>query len=343
VFDSYQPSEWEKEWRRGEDSGERRDRECEFLDKPEDVKRAVQLLRAVRGLVLHAAPVPLGSVSLFSRMVYAWRAGPDLKDSGRRRAQLIEPLVGILRDPLTICPRPKRVKDEDYYAFDAGEGPVQSKRHLLIGPAAPWSDTPDDPASWTIGGFTPWTGGPAVRGASCPGRSVLMDMGAALYDEWNGDPACASTFWFVDRFKRRNIAFDRIVAFEIDQHSPEEIYRHVPDDVLPHYLYFNRGVEKAPDGRWNPWRILQGMGFTPADYVVAKLDIDVPDIEDAIIAQLRDDPKLRSLVDEMFFEQHVNVRAMWPGWGQNNGLTMLDSYRLFAELRSLGIRMHSWP
>ena len=343
VFESYQPSEWEEEWRRGEESGERRDRECEFLVQPEEVKRSLRLLQAVRGLVRHGTPIPPESAPLFSRMVYALRRGPDLKDTGRRRVQLIEPLVGILRDPLTICDRPPGVTDDDYYAFDLAEGPVQSKRHILIGPAAPWTDTPEDPASWRIGGFAPWADDPAGVGAACPRRSVLMDMGASLYDEWNGDPFAASTIWFVDRFMRRQLAFDWIVAFEIEKHDPEEIFRRVPDDILPHYIYFNRGIEKAPDGRWNPWRFLRGMGFTPADYVAAKLDVDEPEIEDAIINQLLNDPNLLSLVDEMFFEQHVNVRAMWAGWGQNNGLAMLDSYRLFAGLRSKGVRMHSWP
>jgi len=343
LFDSYQPSAWEQEWRKGEESGERHNLECEFLAKPEDVKRSVQLLRAVRGLVLRGAPVPAGTINLFSRMVYKRCVGPDLKDTGERRVQLIEPLVGILRDPLTICPRPPRVQDEDYMAFDSGEGPVQSKRHLLIGPAAPWSDTPGDPDSWHIGGFTPWMTDPAGRGDCARPQTFLVDMGASLYDEWNGDPASASTSWFVDRFKRQRQAFDWIVAFEVDKHTPEEIYRHVPDDVLPHYIYFNRGVEKSPIGRWNPWRILEGMGVTPRDYVVAKLDIDVPDIEDAIIEQVLDDPKVASVVDEMFFEQHVNVRAMWAGWGQDTTLTMLDSYKLFGALRAKGIRMHSWP
>jgi hypothetical protein len=344
VFESYQPSEWENEWRRGEESGERRDLECDVLARPDEVKRSVQLIRAVKGLVLHGTSVPPGSIGLFSRMIYALRRGPNLEDTGRRRVQLIEPLVGILRDPLTICPRPKRVKDEDYFAFDVGEAPVQSKRHLLIGPAAPWTDTPDDPGSWRVGGFTPWKGDAAnPAGPSCGGRNVLMDLGASLYGGWNGDTASVGALWFVDRFKRHNLSFDEIVSFEIDKHDPDEIYRDVPDDVLPHYLYFNRGVEKAPDGRWNPWRILQGMGVAPKDYIVIKLDIDMPEIENALVDQLANDPKLLRLVDEMFYEQHVNVRAMWPGWGQESALTMKDTYRLFGSLRSKGVRMHSWP
>jgi hypothetical protein len=102
-------------------------------------------------------------------------------------------------------------------------------------------------------------------------------------------------------------------------------------------------VDKSPNGKWNPWRILQGMGMTPNDYIVIKLDIDVPEIEKTLIDQLVNEPRIRLLVDEMFFEQHVNVKAMWKLWGTDNSLTMLDTYRLFGYLRSKGVRMHSWP
>jgi hypothetical protein len=170
-----------------------------------------------------------------------------------------------------------------------------------------------------------------------------MDLGASLYGGWNGDTASVGALWFVDRFTRRSLSFDEIVSFEIDKHDPDEIYKDVPDDILPHYVYFNRGVEKARDGRWNPWRILQGMGVTPKDYVVIKLDIDMPEIENALVDQLVNEPKLLAIVDEMFYEQHVNVRAMWPGWGQESSLTMKDTYRLFGLLRTKGVRMHSWP
>ena len=343
VFESYEPSQWENEWRRGEESGERRDRECEVLAQPDEVRRSVQLINAVTGLVLHGKPVPPGSDSLFSRMIYSRRCGPNLKDTGQRRVQLIEPLIGILRDPLTICPRPRRVKDEVYESFDLGESPIQSKRHFLMGPAAPWTDTPDDPNSWRVGGFNPWTSDATNRGESRAGQNVLMDMGASLYDGWQGDAGAVGARWFVDRFKRHHLSFDWIVSFEIQKHDPDHIYMSVPDDILPHYIYFNQGVEKSPNGRWNPWRILQGMGMTPHDYVVIKLDIDVPDIENALIDQVVNDPRIRRLVDEMFYEHHVNVKAMRPAWGTDSSLTMLDSYRLFGYLRSKGVRMHSWP
>lgn len=85
-------------------------------------------------------------------------------------------------------------------------------------------------------------------------------------------------------------------------------------------------------------------GLTQQDYVVIKLDTDVPDIEGPLMQQLVDNGSLQLLVDEMFFEHHLNVQAMWKLWGsQQFPQTLKDSYRLFRYLRSKGIRMHSWP
>jgi hypothetical protein len=346
VFESYESSHWENEWRRGEESGEYRfivRDECDVLAQANEVKRSVQLITAVTSLMLHGTPVLPESIKLFSRMVYARRCGPELKDTGRRRVQLIEPLVGILRDPLTICKKPLDVPDEVYESFSLGESAIQSKRHLLTGPMAPWTETPDDPNSWRVGGFAPWAGDEAGSGNSRRGQTILMDIGASLYDNWFGDPATVSALWFVDRFKRHNLSFDWIVSFDIEKFDPDELYRNVPPEVLPHYIYFNQGVEATPGAKWNPWRILRGMSITPEDYVAVKLDIDMPEIENALMDQLQKDPKIRLLVDEMFYEHHVNVRAMWRYWGTEITYTMPDTYRLFGDLRSKGVRMHSWP
>ena len=343
-FHSYEPSKWEKEWRDGEESGLRRNSECEVLAQQVETARSVQLITAVTGLMLEATMPPPEAIPLFSRMIYARRCGPTLKDTGQRRVQLIEPLIGLLRDPLTICRRPVGVDDKIYQTFSAGEGALQSKRHLLLGPAAPWTETPDDPKSWRVGGFTPgaiYAGnstGPRTR------RNILMDIGASLYDHWRSDFTAASASWFVDRFKRQGQSFDWIISFEINKYDPDMIYQNVPDDIVPHYLYYNQGVDKNPDGKWNPWRILQGMGASPDDYVAIKLDIDVPEIENALIDQLVNEPKIQALADEVFFEQHVNVKAMWSKWKtQNDPLTLKDTYRLFGNLRSKGVRMHGWP
>jgi hypothetical protein len=341
AFDSYEPSPWEEEWRKGEESEERKNRECEILGQEKESLRSRQLIDAIRGSVLHGKAIPPESVGLFSRMIYAKHCGPELKDTGERRVQLIEPLVGLLRDPLTICPQPGQTNNKNSLPFDSGEDAVQSKRHLLIGPAAPWTDHPSDATSWRIGGFEPWaldTSEPRIR------ENMLVDIGASLYGIWGTNQNAVGAQWFVDRYQRHHLTFDKIISYEIEKHDPDDIYKNVPQDLLPRYIYFNQGVEAAPNGKWNPWRILKGMGVTADDYVAVKLDIDMPSIEGPLMQQLMDDPKVQLLVDELFFEHHVNVKAMWGYWKSRNfPLGLKDSYRLFASLRSKGIRMHSWP
>jgi hypothetical protein len=339
TFDSYESSAWEKEWITGEETGKRKDFECEVLAEKDDAERSVRLIKTVTGIVLDAAPaISPDSIPLFSRMIYARRCGPNKVDTGERRIQLIEPLVGILRDPLSICPRPPSVPVEVYSAFGPLENDEQSKRHLLPGPLAPWSDTPNDPKSWHMRGMATWT-----TGTRAP-KKVLIDLGASLYGNWHSNSVAVGASWFVERFKRHHLAFDWIVSYEIEKHDPDEIYKDVPDDILPHYLYYNQGVVATPGARWNPWRILQRMSVTSQDYVAVKLDIDVPDIETSLIDQLTNDDSIRQRVDEVFFEHHVNVKVMNYYW-QTMGLpiTMKDSYRMFLALRNKGIRMHGWP
>jgi hypothetical protein len=339
TFHSYESSGWEKEWIEGEETGRRKDLECEVLAEKDEADRSVRLIKAVTGIVLDGMPaIPPDSIPLFSRMIYARRCGPNKVDTGERRVQLIEPLVGILRDPLSMCPRPPSVPMQVYAAFGPLENDEQSKRHLLPAPLAPWSDTPNDSKSWRLGGMDTWIPGKTAR------QKVLIDMGASLYGGWHSNLTAVGASWFVERFKRHHLAFDWIVSYEIEKHDPDEIYKDVPDDVLPHYLYFNQGVVAAAGARWNPWRILKGMSISNQDYVAVKLDIDVPEIEDGLIEQLMKEDALRQRVDEVFFEHHVNVKAMNPSWRTENlPITMKDSYRLFLTLRQKGVRMHSWP
>jgi hypothetical protein len=342
-FVRYEPSVWETEWMHGVTSGERRDRECEFLATPTEVDRSVRLIRASQDAMLRSKPVPPESVGLYSRMVYAQRCGPERRETGQRRAQLIEPLVGILRDPLTICQRPAGVPDDVFATFGPAESYGQSRRHFLARFAAPWSETPEDLQSWRVGGF----GMPSQQAGLQSRRaqqSILVDMGASTFDGWGGDPSSVGASWFVERYGRRGLNFDWIISYEYEKYDPGVVYRSVPADILPHYIYYNQGVEKDPKGKWNPWRMLRGVGVGRDDYLVVKLDIDNPDIENDLIGQVMTDSGLQAVIDEIFYEHHVNSKPMWPYWRtQSLTITMADSYREFAFLRSKGVWMHSWP
>lgn len=343
VFTEYQPSQWESEWKKGIDSGERRDRECEILATPAEAQRSVRLIQGIRGLMEKKAVPPAESIDLFSRMVYQQVCGPAEKPTGRKRAQLIEPLIGIVRDPLSICPKPTSVPQDVYATYGTLEDDLQSKRHLLLGPASPWSELSKDPPSWRVGGFEPWTKETPSPQARVR-QNMLIDMGASAFGAWKGMETFVGARWFVDRYQKLGLSFDWLVSYEYEKMDPDQIYADVPPDLLPHYIYYNKGVEKAPDGKWNPWRILRGMGVTRNDYVVVKLDIDTPEIENDLADQVLSDPRNTVLVDEFFYEHHTNTKSMHQWWHtENSTILVKDTYKNFTALRSKGVRMHSWP
>jgi hypothetical protein len=101
-------------------------------------------------------------------------------------------------------------------------------------------------------------------------------------------------------------------------------------------------VSSAPGSPANPFTLLQQIA-TAEDFVLVKLDIDTPSIESVLVEQLRTDKTLLSLVDEFYFEHHVDLPPMRNFWGSPIPGTLADSYRIFSELRHLGVHAHSWP
>ena len=84
--------------------------------------------------------------------------------------------------------------------------------------------------------------------------------------------------------------------------------------------------------------------------VHALQDIDYPEIEQALLDQILSDPAVHSRIDELYYEDHVQLHPWMHGAGPwkrfNNGpmprRSLSDSYTQFARLRHLGIRAHSW-
>jgi hypothetical protein len=81
----------------------------------------------------------------------------------------------------------------------------------------------------------------------------------------------------------------------------------------------------------------------PHDYVLVKLDIDDDVLEQALIGQLAENQALLGLIDELFYEMRVTVPAMHKYLGTFRRSTLKEVYQLFTRLRTIGIRMHSWP
>jgi hypothetical protein len=74
-----------------------------------------------------------------------------------------------------------------------------------------------------------------------------------------------------------------------------------------------------------------------------QIDIDNNEVEEALVRQLLADPSLLALVDEFYWEHHVNFAPMSELWNtQGSSQRMSHSLALFSQLRRAGVRAHSW-
>ena len=273
---------------------------------------------------LYSSVSPFDHDDLLSKMYYRYDC-PQSSQSDLIVSQYIDPLVGLLRDPLTICNYtniPLTLQSE-------GEIALQSKRFFLLGPSAPYHNFQSSELT-----IAPWLYKPNSQ-------KILVDIGSSYF---NGvvDGTSLSTFgmrWFYEYFRSISLHFDRIIAFEVSQYQPEKYWEQIPEDIMGLLTFINVGVD--PKTKFNPWNILKSTA-TVDDYVIIKLDIDRPELETTLIDQILNDRTISSLIDEMFFEMHVTINEMMPYWWTPPG-ELKDTYHLFTKLRNLGIRMHSWP
>ena len=262
---------------------------------------------------------------LLSKMYYRFECN-DSSKSQLVVSQSIEPLIGLLRDPSTICTYsdlPDDLKIQD-------GGAVQSKRFFLLGPSAPYHNY-----QTTTPIIPPWLYKPDAQ-------VILFDIGSSYFNGMNAAAVSTSTIgtrWFYEYFRSKSLSFDRIIAFEARQYASKSYWSQIPDDMMGKLTFINSGVEKI--GKLNPWNILKTIA-KPEDYVIIKLDIDTPRLEMSLCNQILNDTSISSLIDEMFFEMHVTINEMKRFWGSPSG-RLKDTYILFRKMRELGIRMHSWP
>ena len=171
-----------------------------------------------------------------------------------------------------------------------------------------------------------------------------MDLGASTYNGWDGDFSAVGAKWVVERFARNTqVQFDRIIAFEYTIRNPEDVFYHLPRHLWGRYTYYNLPVSANPSDQTHPWSVLLSVA-SPRDYVIVKLDIDTPTIERELIRQLLTNTTISKVVDELFYENHVNTASMHYYWGlESDELQLRHSYEMFTKLRRMGIRAHSWP
>lgn len=238
--------------------------------------------------------------------------------------QLIEPLIGLIRDPLTMCPHIPSIPSNLHLD---GEDDIQSKRFLLLAPSSPFEIQPS--LSSNISTLPLWL-------YSDGSQKILIDIGSSYFKSRNGNTAEIGTKWFYDYFKEKSIRFDRIIAYEYQSLDVNRVWEELPDDVFPFYTFINVGVN-TENGKFNPWTMVKSIA-KPNDYVVIKLDIDKPLLENELMKQLLDENnQAQYLIDELFFEKHVSDKK------ESKEDKLKDSYELFTKLRQRGVRMHGWP
>jgi hypothetical protein len=130
------------------------------------------------------------------------------------------------------------------------------------------------------------------------GRKLFFDIGSSIYRDGSGGP---SQEWFVTEYASRGMEFDHIYAWEVIVHPPSTIFEDLPPHMLHRFSYYNVPVQEAPTALHNPIRVMKAAAKV-SDYVIMKLDIDMPTLEMALVRQLLADEDAMKLVDEFFFE-----------------------------------------
>lgn len=170
----------------------------------------------------------------------------------------------------------------------------------------------------------------------------LFDLGAST---WKSGAGGASQSFFYKEYIKKGIQFDRAFLWEASATNISDIYKDIPKTFYHAYQYFNFPADNDPESPANPLNILQKIGKNH-DFVVIKLDIDNAVAESAFVHQILTNNAVSSLIDEIFFEHHVNfpplVQCCWGSTIEPES-RLSTSYKLFHEFRAKGIHAHGWP
>ena len=171
------------------------------------------------------------------------------------------------------------------------------------------------------------------------GNNILIDMGASLSFHSGMDSPAMYITKLYDKF---GFKFDHIYAFEITKQDPGSVYSKVPKEWMSSYHWINVGVSPDHDSPMNPLSaILES--FDKEDFIVIKLDIDTPWIENALAKQLLTNETLTDKIDQFYFEHHVHLGELAKDWSHTMNGTVADSLTLFHSLREKGVASHFWP
>lgn len=183
----------------------------------------------------------------------------------------IEPLVSFLRHPFAIC-----FRSDD--PITAGKDYLLDKSYIVLKrnqSESPFSDIPR--------------------------KAYLFDLGASSYNSGMGG---ASQSWLIESYRKKGIEFSHIYAWEANG-IQKDLLQETPDDILLKITYFALPVESGLNNTHSALRFINDL-CTPDDFVVLKLDIDFPDLENEIVSEILENSHIQSLIDEVSSDSSPN-------------------------------------
>ncbi len=183
--------------------------------------------------------------------------------------------------------------------------------------------------------------------ASLYKQKLFFDLGSSTWTQGAGG---SSQNWFADVYESNGLEFVRMLMWEVAPQKPAELLAQVPAKYYHAYQYYNVPASADINDPKNPLNLMDRIAEKD-DFVVFKLDIDTPSIENPLYRLLNSTERFYTKVDEFMFEHHVNFAHMriigaiclsffqfCPGWGDGVELSISlgDSFRFFHSLRSKG-------
>lgn len=258
---------------------------------------------------------------------------------------ILEPLAGGLRDPRWLCEMSgdnfqherirdlaKEVSDDlDFplyspWALDAPPGTLSALGHYFLLDAQ------------AISSFVRFAQEKELAPGELRPRSFYFDAGASFWGDGFGVKQSLA------HFEAMGMRFDAVYAWEMRSYNGGNFFADAPAHIQHSTHYVNMPITTSPNDRNNPLAAIALLA-RPHDYVVLKLDVDNSGIELELVEQLASNATLLSLVDEFFFEDHVDMAEMHTFWSEWIGgkRRLRESYELFGRLRSAGVLAHSYP
>ena len=119
------------------------------------------------------------------------------------------------------------------------------------------------------------------------------------------------------------------------------MFKQVPKELMASFHWINVGVSTDIGDKLNPFTTLLE-NFNRDDFVVVKLDIDTPEMENTLANQLKDDPAILDLVDVFYYEHHVKQKELAIHWTSSMFGSVGGSLDLMSALRARGVSAHYW-